>query len=172
MVRAGLTVDDFVDSLAEHPPTRHPGTGVYLHSRPGLVPPALLTNLRHNDSLHETIVFVSVTTDDRPHVNPAQRDHVTHHDLGFHELEIRYGFMDRTDLAADLEGLLIENISFDEQHTTFFLGRERIEITARPGMVPWREHLFAFLSRNAGDPTTHFGLPPERSVDIGTHVKL
>ncbi len=39
-------------------------------------------------------------------------------------------------------------------------------------MVPWREHLFAFLSRNAGDPTTHFGLPPERSVDIGTHVDL
>ena len=172
VVRAGLTVDDFVAGLAKNPPARHPGTGVYLHSRPGLVPPALLANLRHNDSLHDTIVFLSVTTDDRPHVNPAQRDRVTHHALGFHELEMRYGFMDPTDLATDLEGLLIDNVSFHEDHTTFFLGRERIEVTARPGMVPWREHLFAFLSRNAGDPTTHFGLPPERSVDIGTHVDL
>ncbi len=172
VIRAGLTADDFVAGLAENPPARHPGTGVYLHSRPGLVPPALLTNLRHNESLHETIVFVSVTTDDRAHVNPAERDRVTHHSLGFHELEMRYGFTNKTDLAADLDNLLIEGISFDPQHTTFFLGRERIEVTDRPGMAAWREHLYTLLSRNAGDPTKFFGLPPERSVDIGTHVEL
>jgi KUP system potassium uptake protein len=168
----GLTIDNFVTELAQKPPARHPGTGVYLHREPGLVPPALLANLRHNDSLHDTIVFVSVTTQDKPHVNPAQRDHVTHHDLGFHELDMRYGFTDPTPVAHDLQNLLIDDISFDPDHTTYFLGRERIEATDRPGMARWREHLFAYLHRNASDPTTHFGLPPERSLDIGTHIDI
>ena len=170
--RTGLTIDDFITGLAKNPPARHPGTGVYLHRQPGLIPPALLANLRHNDSLHDTIVFVSVTTEDRPHVNPAQRDHVTHHDLGFHELDMRYGFTDPTHLATDLEDLLIDDVSFDPDTTTFFLGRERIEATDRPGMARWREHLFAYLHRNASDPTIHFGLPPDRSLDIGTHVDI
>ncbi len=170
--RDGLTIDTFVTNLTKNPPHRHPGTGVYLHRRPGLVPPALLTNLRHNDSLHETIVFVSVITTDRPHVHAAERDHVTHHDLGFHEVDMHYGFTDPTDLATDLESLIIDGISFDPTYTTYFLGRERIEVADEPGMAPWRDHLYAFLTRNAGDPTTHFGIPPDRSVDIGTHVDL
>lgn len=170
--RRSLTVADFVASLAKHPPTRHPGTGVYLHREPSLVPPTLLANLRHNESLHETIVFLSVTTDERAHVNPAERDRVIEHDLGFVELELRYGFADRPDLASDLQELLLDAASFDPEHTTFFLGRERIGVTERPGMAKWREHLFAVLHRNAGDPTTHFGLPPARTVDIGIHVDI
>ena len=170
--REGLTVEDFVANLSRNPPHRHAGTGVYLHRRPGMVPPALLTNLRHNDSLHDTVVFLSVVVADRPHVLPAEREHVTHHDLGFHQVEMHYGFIDASHLADDLEDLLIEDISFDPTQTTYFLGRERIEVTSRPGMALWREHLYAYLSRNAGDPTAHFGLPPDRSVDIGAHVDI
>jgi KUP system potassium uptake protein len=170
--RTGLTIDNFITELAKNPPARHPGTGVYLHSPAGRVPPALLANLRHNDSLHDTIVFVSVTTEDRPHVNPAQRDHHTSHALGFHELDMRYGFTDPIHLATDLQGLMIDGVSFDPDHTTYFLGRERVEATDPPGMARWRERLFTLLHRNAGDPARHFGLPPDRSLDIGTHVDI
>ena len=170
--RQGLTIDGLISNLGRTPPHRHPGTGVYLHRRPGLVPPALLANLRHNDSLHETVVFVSATTEGRPHVLPAERERVTHHGMGFHQVDLRYGFIDPTDLAADLESLLIKGVSFDPTDTTYFLGRERIEATDRPGMALWRERLFAVLHRNAGDPTVHFGLPPDRSLDIGTHVDI
>jgi KUP system potassium uptake protein len=170
--RKWLTIDDFVESLSHDPPSRHPGTGVYLHRSPGLVPPALLANLRYNDSLHETVVLASAVTVDRPHVHPVEREHVTHHGLGFHEVQLSYGFMDPPTLAHDLESLLIEDISFDPVQTTYFLGRERISVTDRPGMALWREHLYAFLTRNAGDPSLHFGLPPERSVDIGTHIDI
>ncbi|MDH4279610.1 MAG: KUP/HAK/KT family potassium transporter, partial [Acidimicrobiia bacterium] len=170
--RHGLTVDEFVHNLSLNPPHRHSGTGVYLHRRPGMVPPALLTNLRHNDSLHDTVVFLSVVSADRPHVHPAERDHVTHYDLGFHQVDMHYGFTDPTPLAEDLENLLIDDISFDPTQTTYFLSRERVEVSDRPGMAKWRERLYALLSRNAGDPTAHFGLPPERSVDLGSHVDI
>ena len=169
---AGLTIDRFLVDLAKNPPMRHPGTGVYLHRTPGQIPPALLANLRHNDSLHETVVFVSVTTDERAHVNRAERDRLTHHGMGFHSLEMRYGFTDETNLAEDLRSLMADGLTFDPQQTTYFLGRERVTATERPGMAMWRERLFLFLFRNAGDPATYFDLPRDRSVDIGTHVDI
>lgn len=145
---------------------------MYLHRSTAKVPPALLANLRHNNSLHETVVFVSVVTDAQPHVSPARRERVTHHPDGFHQVEMHYGFMDPIHLADDLAGLLVDDLSFAPEQTTFFLGRERIEVTNRPGMMPWRDHLFALLSRNAADPSEHFELPPERSMDLGLHVEI
>ena len=170
--RDGLSIDDFVEGLQSAQPARHPGTGVYLYRQPGLVPPALLTNLRYNESLHETVVILRIVTDDRPHVHPAQRHQHRAHDFGFHELEMRYGFSDRVDLERDLGRLLIDGVSFDAQHTTFFLGRERLHVGKQPGMARWRERLFALMHRNAGDPTEYYGLSPAHSVDIGTHIDL
>ncbi len=170
--RAGLSVSVFLEDLSEDSFSRHIGTGVYLHRTAGLVPPALLANLRHNASLHETVVLLSVVTDDRPHVLPAARDRSVRHPLGFFELEMRYGFLDQPDLGSDLRDLLIDGLTFDPDHTTYFLGRERIGVIDDPGMSSWREHLYALLSRNAADPSAHFGLPIERSVDIGTHLNL
>jgi KUP system potassium uptake protein len=170
--RQGLSIDDFVASLAASPPPRHPGTGVYMHRETGLVSPALLTNLRVNESLHDTIVFVSVTVVERPHTHPAERPHVRHHGLGFHEVDMHYGFTDQTTLATDLQNLSLSDINFDPKTTTYFLGRERISATNNPGMARWRQRLFALLARNAGDPAVQFGLPVNRSVDIGTHVSL
>jgi KUP system potassium uptake protein len=170
--RDGLTVTDFVASLEAHPPHRHPGTAVYLHREPHLVPPSLLTNLRHNDSLHETVVFVSVVMLDRPRVHQAEREIVTHHPLGFHEIQMRYGFTDPIHLDADLQNLIDHDISIRPEDSTYFLGRERIEVADSPGMAPWRERLFALLNRNSGDPTTHFDIPGDRTVEIGTSVDL
>lgn len=170
--RDALTVETFVEELAKHPPMRHVGTGVYLHRQQGRVPPALLANLRHNESLHDTIVFVSVVTSDRPTVTPFERMTVKHHSLGFHELTALYGFMETPTLAPDLTSYDINGLDFDPDRTTYFLGRERVDVTDRPGMIPWREHLFAFMIRNSGDPTSFFNLPTDRSVDIGTHVDI
>ncbi len=170
--RRSVSVAGFVDGLKGKRLLRHPGTGVYLHREPGVVPPALLANLRHNDALHDTVVLLSVTTVGKPHVPPAARDRWVDHDLGFLELEMRYGFNDRPCIAEDLADLVSTRVSFDPDHTTYFLGRERIQATDMPGMASWREHLFVFLHRNAGDPSVHFGLPSNRTVDIGTHVDL
>lgn len=170
--REGLTVEAFVAGLQKHPPHRHVGTAVYLHRTPGLVPPSLLANLRHNDSLHDDVVFVSVVTADVPHVLPAQRERVTHHVLGFHQLEMRYGFNDKPWLAADLESLGIDGLSFHPDSTTYFQGRERIETGSRPGMSRWRDRLYGLLHRNSSDPADAFGLPHDRTIDIGVHVEI
>ena len=58
------------------------------------------------------------------------------------------------------------------EHTTFFLGRETVLATERPGMALWRERIFAFMQRNAQAATTFFGIPAERVVEIGAQIEI
>ena len=56
--------------------------------------------------------------------------------------------------------------------TTFFIGRENILITKRKSMARWRQKLFAFMSRNAENPTEFFGIPPNQVIELGLQVEL
>ncbi len=170
--RTGRTVEDLVSQVAIERPTRQAGTGVYLHRMQGFEPPALTANLRLNNSLHEQVVLLSVVITDDAVVPEDQRATFTAHDYGIHELEMRYGFTETPELDADLKKLVGTPVSFDPSRTTYFLGRERLDVTHRPGMALWREHVFAYLHRNAADPASHFHLPNDRTMDIGTYVEL
>jgi KUP system potassium uptake protein len=39
-------------------------------------------------------------------------------------------------------------------------------------MMRWRKALFAYMSRNAGNPAAYFGLPANRVVELGTQIEL
>jgi KUP system potassium uptake protein len=56
--------------------------------------------------------------------------------------------------------------------TTFFLSRETVVATKRPGMAPWRDKLFAFMTRNALPATAFFHIPGNRLVELGTQVEI
>jgi KUP system potassium uptake protein len=55
---------------------------------------------------------------------------------------------------------------------TFFLGRETLVASERPGMPKWREHLFAFMSRNALRATAFFNIPANQVFEVGAQVEL
>ena len=54
------------------PPTRVPGTAVFLTSGVNSVPHSLLHNLKHNKVLHERVVFLTIVSRDIPYV-PRRR---------------------------------------------------------------------------------------------------
>jgi KUP system potassium uptake protein len=56
--------------------------------------------------------------------------------------------------------------------TTYFLGRETLIASKRPGMALWREELFARMSRNERTATSFFHLPPNRVVELGEQIEL
>ncbi len=58
----GIQLDTFLPGLMLAPPVRVPGTAVFLTADPGVVPHALLHNLKHNKVLHERNVFLTVET--------------------------------------------------------------------------------------------------------------
>lgn len=70
-------------------------------------------------------------------------------------------------LAARPLGLVTE-----PEKTTFYLGRESIIASARPGMARWREALFGVMQKNATPASAAFGLPPDRVVELGTQVEI
>ena len=58
------------------------------------------------------------------------------------------------------------------QETSFFLGRQTLIPSKRPGMAIWREHLFAWMVRNAESAMEFFKLPANRVVALGSQVEI
>ena len=90
-------------------------------------------------------------------------------DHGFCRVTGHYGFMEQPD-APKL--LLAAGVISSIEHATFFLGRENLIATERPGMAKWRVGLFAFLARNAQPATKFFNIPPDRVFEIGAQIEL
>jgi KUP system potassium uptake protein len=172
LVRGGIQLADFVRDVAEDRPVRTPGAGAYLASTPGVTPPALFANLEYNDAVHETVLVVSVVAGEVPRVDPDNRTEMADLGAGFHQVTLRYGFMEDIDVPRALSLEAAPKLGVDLDSLPYFLGRESLRVTARPGMARWREHLFALMSRNATSAATYFGLPPEQTVELGLAVEL
>ncbi|MBP1620496.1 MAG: Low affinity potassium transport system protein kup, partial [Acidobacteria bacterium] len=82
------------------------------------------------------------------------------------------GYMETPDVPAALGRIDVPGLAFPPAATSYFLGKETVIATARPGMASWREHLFATMSRNAQPATTYFCLPPNRVVELGAQVEI
>ncbi len=158
--------------LAAEPPTRVPGTAVFMYGSSDGTPPALVLNLTHNKVLHEKIVFLTVMTEDVPHVGGEQRVTVKRSGKGFHNVLARYGFMQDPDINEILAACKTNGLSIPLEGTTFFLGRETLIASDRPGMAMWRERLFSFMSRNALRATAFFKIPPNQVFEVGAYVEL
>jgi KUP system potassium uptake protein len=165
-----LPLEEFLDQLETRRPVRVPGTAVFLFSNPTATPPALWFNVAHNKALHESVVILTVETEDVPHVPPAERTKIASVRDDIHRLRVSYGFMDEPDIPRALASVSDE-LRIGED-VSYFLGRESLVSTPRKGMAPWREKLFAWMSRNAQPATAFFGLPPDRVVELGVQVEL
>ena len=52
---------------------RVPGTAIFMSGAASRTPPALMHNVEHNKVLHEQIIFVTVKTEQIPHVEESER---------------------------------------------------------------------------------------------------
>ena len=167
-----LPIDLFLEDIAANPPHRVPGTAVFMYGNPTGTPPALLHSLKHYKVLHERTVFLAVTTEEVPYVEAEERVEVEELGQGFYRITARYGFMDAPDVPEALALVRVPELDLSPARTSFFLGRETLIPSSEPGMAPWREKLFALMSRNARPATAFFGLPPNRVVELGAQIRL
>ena len=167
-----LPIAAFVQDVERHPPVRVAGTAVFLSGTAGRTPPSLLHNIKHNMVLHEQVVFLTVVTREQPFVTAAERAEAADLGQGFFEVTLRFGYMETPDVPAALGRIDVPGLAFPPAATSYFLGKETVIATARPGMASWREHLFATMSRNAQPATTYFCLPPNRVVELGAQVEI
>jgi KUP system potassium uptake protein len=171
--QSSVPIDRLLEGLMREPPVRVPGTAVFFTNTPDVAPHAFLHNLNHNKVLHERVVFLTVEMGDEPTVSPQQRIGLERLEHGFWKLALRYGFMQRPDVAYDLTETSRRILEFDMMTTTFFLSRQ-IVVPGRRGSLPVHlsERLFAALSHGASGIVDYFNLPPNRVIELGTTVQL
>ncbi len=167
-----IAIEPFLDSVTRHPPTRVPGTAVFLTTKFEGVPHALMHNLKHNKVLHERVVFLTVVFQDIPHIGAGERIEIRPLGNNFYKLFANYGFKDVTNIPMALELCAPLGLEFNMLDTSFFLSRETLICTNRPGMALWREKLFVSMQRNAGSVTAYFRIPTNRVIELGTQVEL
>ena len=87
-------------------------------------------------------------------------------------LTLRFGFAEDQDIPVALARCESKGLDFDMMDTTFFISREPVVATDRPGMPLWRDKLFAFLARNSNPATAFFRIPGNRLIELGTQVEI
>jgi KUP system potassium uptake protein len=95
-------------------------------------------------------------------------------DLGenFYRIVLRYGFMEQPDVPAALKALDDIGPPIRMMDTSFFLARQTLLPSERPGMALWREKIFAWMLRNAETAMEFFRLPSNRVLELGSQVEI
>jgi len=171
MNEAAMPASIFIKSAASSA-TRVPGTAVFMTTASDGIPHALLHNLKHNKVLHERVLLLTVKIEDVPYVEEQQTFHLQELGQGFYRLIVRYGFMQETNVPAALARVDSCGPQFKMMDTSFFLARQTLIASPRPGMWIWREKLFAWMLRNAESAMEFFNLPPNRVVELGSQVEI
>jgi len=169
---SALPMTGLAERIQTAAPMRVKGTAVFLTRDPKLVPHSLLLNLKHNKVLHERIVFLGMFTDAKAYVPDGERVHVETVSPNVFQVNAHYGFAEDPAVPAVIERCRRMGLDINLEETTFFVGRETLLATDRPGMAIWRERLFSRLARNARRATRFFKIPPNRVVELGAEIEL
>lgn len=172
MVASTQSIESFIKKVVPTVKYRVPGQAVLLTGRSEGTPPALIHNILHNKILHETVILLTIITEDVPHIALADRLSLDSLGENFYKAIARYGFMDSPNVPEIIDLCGATGLDVNAAGATYILGRETVIATHLPGMALWREHLFAFMSRNAQSAMVYFGLPPRQVIEIGVQVQL
>ncbi len=167
-----LSTDDLLRDLAGGRIPRVPGTAIFLSRQATGVPTTLLHNLKHNKVVHQRVILLSVTVEESPHLADEERFEFEELGQGVARLVMRFGFTEDPNLPEHLERLSPQIGSFNPMTTSYFLGRETLVATKRPGMAIWRERLFGWMMRNSSGAAQYFSLPTNQIIELGAQIEM
>jgi KUP system potassium uptake protein len=165
-----VPLSDVLPMLIQRPPMRAKGTAIFLTADPEAAPAALMHNLKHNQVLHEQVVFLTIKTLRRPRVADADRVLVRDLAPGFKAMTLAFGFMESPNVAKGLALARAQGMKCDIMRTSFFLSRRTLIPRRAVGLSHLQDLLFVFLMRNAVRAADYFQIPPSRVVELGAQV--
>ena len=144
-----IDLPSFLEAVFVSPPARVEGTAVFLTAEPGVVPNALLHNLKHNKVLHDQNLFVTVHNHEVPWIGLDKR--LVIESLGHNcwQVVIHYGFKNDPDVPKALQQMRTRGCELEAMTTSYFLSRDTVIPSLGSGMAQWREKLFAQMHHNA-----------------------
>ena len=167
-----LQLTDFLEAVFIAPPLRVDGTAVFMTAETGVVPNALLHNLKHNKVLHQQNLFVTVRNHEVPRIADAERLDVTPLGHDCWQVIVNIGFKDEPNLPKALAELHGPAHALEPMSTSYFLSRDIVIPTIGSGMIPWREKLFAQMHHNASAAAEFLNLPTNAVVELGSKIEI
>ncbi|MER1966404.1 potassium transporter Kup [Castellaniella sp. GW247-6E4] len=166
---------EFMEGLEQYPPTRVPGTAVFMSMIVGTVPPALLHNLKHNKVLHEQALFLTVESVGVPYVPFDERVRLERVSRSSWQAVARWGFKQEPNVPQVIEQIAQEvpELELDPMRISYFLSRQTVIVVRKRSWLDLcQRRLFAFMARNASRSTRFYKIPPNRVVEMGMQTEL
>lgn len=167
-----IPLNDFLDSVDKESPIRSKGCAIYMASALKNTPYALIHSYEHFKVIHDKLVFLSVLTEPVPQVSEEKRIDVVENRANCFSVFIHYGYMEIPNIPRELNNIKLGDFTLNSYEATYFIGKEHLIASEKPGMAIWREKLFVFQTINAQDATTYFQLPKNRVMEIGVQVEI
>ena len=121
----------------------------------------------------EARIFLTILTDkNRAYVPAEERVVVSDRTEGFFRVITSFGFMESPHIGEVVRATKEAGLIIQPERATFFVGKERIVASGKPGMALWREHLFVFLSKHSENAADFFQLPPDRVYEVSQVVEI
>ncbi len=167
-----IPLQEFLTELTNQRITRVPGTAIFMSGSSAGAPLPLIYNVKHNKCLHQRNAILTVIAEEIPYIPKKDRLEIVVVGENFHRIIVRFGFMEKPDIRFILKLCKEKGLSYDLPDITFCLGRETILPTKTNPMALWRQHLFAFMSKNAQRATAYFNIPPNQVAEIGIQIEF
>ena len=167
-----IDLPGFLDAVFVSPPQRVEGTAVFMTAEAGMVPNALLHNLKHNKVLHAQNLFVTVRNHEVPWIGMDKRLEVESLGHDCWQVNVHYGFKNDLDLPKALQQIKNRGCQLEPMSTSYFLSRDTVIPTIGTGMAQWREKLFAQMHHNASGAADFLNLPNNSVVELGSKIEI
>ena len=167
-----ITEDELRNIASSDRIVRVRGAGVFMAGNPTGTPLVLLHHVKANKVLHETVVLLSITTEDVPLVDEHERFTVSEIGHGVWRAVGRYGYMESPDVSTLMENVRAAGVPLKLNEATYYFNREMIITGGDSLMFDWQKHFYAFLSRNARQVRDYYRLPPMQIIEVGMPIQL
>jgi KUP system potassium uptake protein len=169
-----ITEDELSNVAASDRIVRVRGTAVFMAGNPTGTPLVLLHHVKANKVLHDTVVLLSVITEEVPTVAPDERLEVREIGSGHGVWRViaRCGYMESPDVAQLMEQVRAAGVPVKLNEATYYFNREMVITGGDTRMWHWQKRLYSLLSRNARPVRDYYRLPPMQIIEVGLPIQL
>jgi KUP system potassium uptake protein len=167
-----VTEDELVGIARSTRVTRVPGAAVFMVGSPQGTPVSLLHHVKSTRSLHQTVLLLSIVTDEVPATDPMVRLQCREIGAGVWRVVGHFGYMESPDVALLMDEARERGVPVSGPSATYFFNREIILPGGDGKMWEWQKNLYSFLSRVARPARDYYHIPPSQIIEIGLPIHI